>query len=59
MLFKKNIKPEPAQESSQTQAQTVELVQPETVVCKNCKRGIRQKATEADKRNVESDKKRQ
>ena len=43
MLFKKNIKPEPAQESSQTQAQTVELVQPETVVCKNCKRELDKK----------------
>ena len=43
MLFKKNIKTEPAQESTQTQTQTVEPVQPETVVCKNCKRELDKK----------------
>ncbi len=38
MLFKKNTNTEPVQE--ETKAQPIELVQPETVVCKNCKREL-------------------
>ena len=41
MLFKKNTNTEPVQE--ETKAQPVELVQPETVVCKNCKRELDKK----------------
>ena len=41
MLFKKNTNTEPMQE--ETKAQPVELVQPETVVCKNCKRELDKK----------------
>ena len=41
MLFKKNTNTEPVQE--ETKAQPIELVQPETVVCKNCKRELDKK----------------